>query len=88
MDITHLTLYNLVMEHHKKYYELDEEIMPYLNSIWLALQLPSEVSELGFLLACRPSVDGIENGVRKVAKKSARHKHSADYALSFSFIII
>ncbi|XP_002435442.4 metal-response element-binding transcription factor 2 isoform X3 [Ixodes scapularis] len=43
MDITHLTLYNLVMEHHKKYYELDEEIMPYLNSIWLALQLPSEI---------------------------------------------
>ncbi|CAN8020092.1 unnamed protein product, partial [Ixodes persulcatus] len=43
MDITHLTLYNLVMEHHKKYYELDEEIMPYLNSIWLALQLPSDI---------------------------------------------
>ncbi|CAN7993634.1 unnamed protein product [Ixodes hexagonus] len=43
MDITHLTLYNLAMEHHKHYYELDEEIMPYLNSIWLALQLPSDI---------------------------------------------
>lgn len=43
MDITHLTLYNLVMERNKKYYDLDEEILPYLNSIWLALQLPSDV---------------------------------------------
>lgn len=43
MDITHLTLYNLVMERNKKYYDLDDEILPYLNSIWLALQLPSDV---------------------------------------------
>lgn len=43
MDITHLTLYNLFMEHHKKYYDLEDEILPYLNSIWLALQLPSDI---------------------------------------------
>lgn len=43
MDITHLTLYNLVMERRKKYYDLDDVILPYLNSIWLALQLPSEI---------------------------------------------
>lgn len=43
MDITHLTLYNLVMERNRKYYDLDDEILPYLNSIWLALQLPSDV---------------------------------------------
>ncbi|KAH7984353.1 hypothetical protein HPB52_019733 [Rhipicephalus sanguineus] len=42
MDITHLTLYNLVMERRKKYYDLDDVILPYLNSIWLALQLPSD----------------------------------------------
>ncbi|XP_049273558.1 serine/arginine repetitive matrix protein 2 isoform X2 [Rhipicephalus sanguineus] len=43
MDITHLTLYNLVMERRKKYYDLDDVILPYLNSIWLALQLPSDI---------------------------------------------
>ncbi|XP_037291817.1 polycomb protein Pcl isoform X3 [Rhipicephalus microplus] len=43
MDITHLTLYNLAVERRKKYYDLDDVILPYLNSIWLALQLPTDI---------------------------------------------
>lgn len=44
VDVTHLTLYNLNVKNSKKYYDLDKQILPFLNSIWLALQLPSDIS--------------------------------------------
>ncbi|XP_064457985.1 metal-response element-binding transcription factor 2-like isoform X2 [Ornithodoros turicata] len=44
VDVTHLILYNMNVENPKKNYDLDEDILPFLNSIWLALQLPPDMS--------------------------------------------
>lgn len=43
-DLVHLMLYNLTVYHSKKYYDLDNVILPYINDNWHALQLPATVS--------------------------------------------
>ncbi|XP_033095442.1 metal-response element-binding transcription factor 2-like [Anneissia japonica] len=37
-DVAHLVLYNLTLLHKKKYYDIEEEIIPFLNEIWDRLQ--------------------------------------------------
>ncbi|XP_071947165.1 metal-response element-binding transcription factor 2-like [Antedon mediterranea] len=40
-DVAHLVLYNLTLLHKKKYYDIEEEIIPFLNEIWDRLQAPN-----------------------------------------------
>ncbi|XP_044756485.1 PHD finger protein 19 isoform X2 [Coccinella septempunctata] len=42
-DLVHLMLYNLTVYHSKKYYDLDNVILPYINDNWHALQLPATI---------------------------------------------
>ena len=44
VDLVHLMVYNLTVHNAKKYYDLDSEIIPYVNESWDTLQLPSSVS--------------------------------------------
>ena len=43
VDLVHLMLYNLTVYNAKKYYDLDEIIVPYANKHWELLQLPNNV---------------------------------------------
>ncbi|XP_070531782.1 metal-response element-binding transcription factor 2-like [Ptychodera flava] len=39
VDVAQLVLFNLTMLHKKKYYDIDQEIIPYLNEQWDSLQI-------------------------------------------------
>ncbi|XP_014224593.1 polycomb protein Pcl isoform X3 [Trichogramma pretiosum] len=43
VDLVHLVLYNLTVYNAKKYYDLDEVIVPYINENWEELQLPASI---------------------------------------------
>ncbi|KAL3277192.1 hypothetical protein HHI36_012543 [Cryptolaemus montrouzieri] len=46
-DLVHLMLFNLTVHHSKKYYDLDNVLIPYINDNWHALQLPAKVFIVG-----------------------------------------
>jgi len=45
-DIVHLALFNMTVFFAKKYFDLDSEILPYINRNAFLLQLPARVSAL------------------------------------------
>jgi hypothetical protein len=42
-NIVHIALYNLSLQHYKKYFDLESNIVPHINSNWNEFQLPPKV---------------------------------------------